>query len=192
MFSKKALSRFRIGLLTVGLLAAAVVHGQVAPSAYKEGESLRLGVEFSNMQAGFPYGSDLRLSGMGVFGTLNWKYHLALDGDARFLRFTSYHGETENNILGGPRYTFLNNAKWRPYAAFKMGVVKITYPYSLGYCGCFALAPSGGLDYRINSKWSLRGEYQYQFLPDSPSFTNEAQYVMKPNGFSTGVSYRIF
>jgi opacity protein-like surface antigen len=182
----------KVEILVAGLSVAAFAHGQVAPSAFKEAEALRLGIEYSNMKAGFPYGSDLRLSGLGVFATFQWKHNLGLEGEARFLRFNSYYGETEDAYLGGPHYAFLHSPRWRPYAAFKVGDVKITYPFQLGTCSCLALAPTGGLDYRVNKRWSLRGEYQYQFLPGSPNFTNEPQYGIKPNGFQTGISYRLF
>lgn len=171
---------------------ATLAYGQVAPSAFDRSQSIRLGLEYSNMEAGFPAGSSLRLSGIGAFGTFNWNHQIGVEGAARFQRFNSFYGETEDSYLAGPRYTFLHSDQWRPFAAFELGVVKMQYPFSLGSCGCFAMAPTGGLDYRLDRKWSLRGEYQYQILPGSPNFTNEPKFGIRPNGFQAGISYRVF
>ena len=57
-----------------GLFATAVAQGQVTQSAEGAGQSLRVGTEFSNLQAGFPINSNVRLSGVGVFGNFNWNY----------------------------------------------------------------------------------------------------------------------
>jgi opacity protein-like surface antigen len=54
------------------------------------------------------------------------------------------------------------------------------------------MAPGGGLEYRLNHKWSLRATYEYQFLPNSPNFTNEPKFGIKPNGALMGISYRLF
>jgi len=60
-------------VLAIAILSgAAAVHGQVVQSAEGHGQSLRLGVDFSNLQAGFPIASNLRLSGVGVF----WEFQL--------------------------------------------------------------------------------------------------------------------
>jgi len=182
----------KIGLAISAASFSVLAYGQVAPSSFQRSQSIRLGVEYSNMEAGFPAGSNLRLSGIGAFGTFNWNHQIGLEGAVRFLHFNSYYGETEDSFLAGPRYTFLHSDKWKPFGAFELGVVKMTYPFSLGSCGCFAIAPTGGLDYRLDRKWSLRAEYQYQILPGSPNFTNEAKFDIKPNGFQMGVSYRVF
>jgi opacity protein-like surface antigen len=54
------------------------------------------------------------------------------------------------------------------------------------------MSPGGGLDYQINHKWSLRGSYEYQLLSNSPSFTDEPKFGIKPNGVSVGISYRLW
>jgi hypothetical protein len=102
------------------------------------------------MSAGFPKGSDLRLSSLGMYGVLNWNHHIGVEGETRFLQFNSYHGETEKDLLIGPRYTFFNNPKLRPYAALELGGTRIKYPFSIGTQSFFAIAPAGGLEYRLD------------------------------------------
>lgn len=147
--------------------------------------------EYANLQAGFPVGSNVRLSGVGALANFNWNHRLGVEAHARFLSFNSWNGETEQDYLVGPRYTFMHSNKWRPFAEFQVGLVKIQYPFSIGNGISFAMAPGGGLEYRLNRKWSVRGTYEYQILTDSPSFTNEPQFGIKPNGAMVGVTYRL-
>jgi opacity protein-like surface antigen len=192
MFRVKAICGWCAGLAVAGLFVASAAHCQVVQSAEGKGQSLRLGVDFSNLRAGFPIDSSLRLSGVGVFGNLNWSHKYGVEGQIRFLNFNSWNGETEQDYLAGPRFTFLHSSKWRPFAAFEVGAIKIQYPFNVGTGTSFAMAPTGGLDYRVNRKWSVRGAYQYQFLPDSPDFTDEPKFGIRPNGVSVGISYRLF
>jgi opacity protein-like surface antigen len=115
-----------------------------------------------------------------------------VEAHGRFLNLNSWYGETEQDYLAGPRYTFLHSLKWHPFASFQVGLVRVQYPFSIGTGTSFAMVPGGGLDYRINQKWSLRGSYEYQFLPNSPNFTDEPKFGIKPNGVSVGVSYRLW
>lgn len=192
MFRKNSLGNVRAGLAIAGLFTAAVAQGQVTQSAEGAGQSFRVGAEYSNLQAGFPIDSNVRLSGVGVFGNFNWNYRYGVEAQARFLNINSWNSETEQDYLAGPRYTFLHSSKWRPFASFQVGLVRIQYPFSIGTGTSFAMAPGGGLDYQMNHKWSLRGSYEYQFLTNSPNFTDEPKFGVKPNGVSVGVSYRLW
>jgi opacity protein-like surface antigen len=80
----------------------------------------------------------------------------------------------------------------RPFAAFNVGLVKIQYPFSMGTGTSFAMAPGGGVEYRLSHKWSIRGNYEYQILLNSPDFTNEPKFGIKPNGGLVGISYRLW
>lgn len=192
MLGIKVDCRWWARLALAGLLAAATAHGQAAHSGEEGAASLWAGAEYINLQAGFPNGSDVRLSGIGAFGNYNINHHIGFEAHVRFLNFNSWNGETQQNYLAGPRYTFLRNNKWRPFAMFQAGIVRIQYPFSMGNGTSFAMAPSGGLEYRLNHKWSVRAVYEYQFLANSPDFTNEPKFGIKPNGGFAGVSYRIF
>jgi opacity protein-like surface antigen len=193
MTRKKFFCSCRIGFIMAGLLAAtAAAYGQSDASAFGTGNSLWIGGEYTNLQAGFPINSTIRVSGIGVIGNYNWNHQFGLEMHARFLSFGSWHGETEQDYLVGPRYTLLHSNKWRPYADFKVGLVKIQYPFSMGSGNSFTMAPGGGLERRLNLKLSARAAYEYQILSNSPNFTNEPKFGIKPNGFSAGITYRIF
>lgn len=53
------------------------------------------------------------------------------------------------------------------------------------------------MDYRLGRRFYARGEYEYQLWPgfigppDAPSTVNRPN-GLTPNGFSAGISYRIF
>ena len=192
MVRVKVFGGWLTGLAIAGLLSTGVAHGQSAPSATGTGQSLWVGAEYSNLEAGFPTDSTVRLSGVGAVVTYSRSHSLGVEGRARFLDFNSWHGETEQDYLAGPRYTFLHSNTWRPYALFEVGIVKIQYPFSIGNGTSFAMAPGGGVEYRLNRKWRLRAAYEYQILTNSPNFTDEPKFGIKPNGASAGISYRLF
>jgi opacity protein-like surface antigen len=192
MVSRKVFWRGKAALLSVALLAAATVSAQVTPSAEGTGSSLWVGGEYSNFAAGFPNGSSVRLSGIGAFANYNWDSRFGVEARTRFLNFNSWNGETQQDFLVGPRYTFLHREKLRPFAEFQVGFVKIQYPFSIGNGTSFVMAPGGGFEYRLNRQWAVRGAYEFQFLPNSPNFTNEPKFGIKPNGVSVGISYRLW
>ena len=154
--------------------------------------SLWVGAEYARYQAGFPKDSTIQLGGIGAFATYNLNRHYGVEMHARFLNMDSWNGETEQNYLIGPRYTFLRGEKLRPFAMFQVGMVKIQYPFQMGTGSSFAMAPGGGVEYRLGSKWSVRGAYELQMLTNSPDFTNEPKFGIRPTGFTGGISYRIF
>jgi opacity protein-like surface antigen len=173
------------------LFAAAPARGQSHVSAYQTGPSLWAGAEYADFQAGFPNGSSVRLEGVGGFANFNWSHAIGIEARVRFLDFNSWYGETQQDYLAGPRYTFLRNRKWRPFASFQVGMVKIQYPFGMGSGTSFAMAPGGGLEYRLSRRLAARASYEYQILPNSPDFSDEPNFGIRPNGFVAGFSYRI-
>jgi opacity protein-like surface antigen len=193
MLQVKKMSGWRVVWAMAAVLAVAVVaQGQSTYSASGVGPSLFVGAEYANLQAGFPINSDTRLSGVGGFVNYNWSHSIGMEARARFLNFGSWYGETQQDYLVGPRYTFLHSNTWHPYAIFNVGLVKIQYPFSMGNGTSFAMAPGGGLEYRMSHKIHLRAGYEYQMLTNSPDFTDEPKFGIRPSGFTAGVSYRIF
>ena len=85
-------------------LSAHSAQAQTAPSATRTGHALWVGGEYSNISTGFPYASGQRLWGAGAFADYHLTGHIGLEAEARFLRFNSFYGETEDNYLAGPRY----------------------------------------------------------------------------------------
>lgn len=165
---------------------------QVVSSGNGGAASLWVGGEYANFKAGFPNGSSVRLGGAGAFAVFDRDHHLGLEMHARILNMNSWYGETEQQYLIGPRYTFLRRDRLRPFAYFQVGLVRINYPFNMGTGNSFAMAPGGGLEYRLARKWSVRAAYELQTLANSPNFTNEPKFGIKPSGFTMGLSYRVF
>lgn len=194
MFFLKSLLGLPVVCLMAVLAASLVVHparAQAVESATRPGHSLWVGGEYSNIHAGFPYQSDQRLWGVGAFADYHLTVHLALEAEARFLRFNSFYGETEDNYLAGPRYTARSFGKLQPYSQCLAGIGKIQYPFQIGSGSYLALTPGAGVNYRIGGRWLLRGEYEYQFWLNSPNFSNEPSHQIAPNGFHVGLAYRL-
>jgi opacity protein-like surface antigen len=184
---------WRIVLATVFCtLLVGRAHTQTVPDGRGGAASLWAGAEYANYQAGFPKDSTVRLAGIGAFATYNLNRHYAVEMHARFLNLNSWNGETEQDYLIGPRYSFLRGEKLRPFALFQVGMVKMQYPFQMGSGTSFAMAPAGGVEYRLNRKWSVRGAYEFQMLANSPNFTNEPQFGIHPVGATVGIAYRIF
>jgi opacity protein-like surface antigen len=177
--------------LAAGLFGGSA-RAQVVPSATGPGRSLWVGAEYSNIHASFPSDSNQRLWGIGGFADYHLSPHIAVEAEARFLRFNSFYCETEDNYLAGPRYTARRFGKLQPYAQFLVGLGKIQYPFQIGSGSYLALAPAAGANYRISRRWTLRGEYEYQLWPGSPDVANEPAHEIKPNGFHVGLAYRLF
>ena len=152
---------------------------------------LWVGGEYSNIHASFPYQSSQRLWGVGAFADYHWSEKIEIEAEARFLRFNSFYSESEDNYLAGPRYLVKKFGKFQPYGQCLVGLAEMQYPFSIGSMQYLALAPGGGMNYRISTKWTLRGEYEYQFWPGSPNFVNEPAHEITPNGFHVGLAYRI-
>ena len=183
-----------IAILTTLSVALLLVPAgaQVVPSAYGPGHSLWAGGEYSNVSASFPYQSSQRLEGAGVFADYHLNRLAGIEGEARFLNFGGFEGSTESSYLGGPRFSILAHGRILPFGKVLIGVGRIHYPFQIGSESYFALAPGGGIDYRVSRRWMLRGEYEYQLWLNSPGYANEPDHRLTPNGFHIGVSYRLF
>lgn len=184
---------FHAALILLGLLFVVLPgRAQVAPSAYRTVQSVWVGAEYSNVNASFPYQSNSRLAGIGVFADLNWNAHIGIEGDARFMRFGGFYGETESSYLAGPRYLFPRWRRLQPYAKALIGDAKIHYPFAIGDASYFAVAPGAGVNFRLSHRWLIRGEYEYQYWLNSPGYRNEPDHPLTPNGFHLGIAYRPF
>jgi opacity protein-like surface antigen len=172
-------------------LLAGPARAQVAPSATSR-HALWVGGEYSNIHASFPYQSSQRLWGIGGFADYRLTDHIGVVAEARFLRFNSFYGESEDNYLGGAHYMIKNFGKLQPYAIGLAGIGKIQYPFEIGGGRYLAIVPGAGASYSIAHKWSLRGEYEYQLWLNSPNIPGEPAHQLTPNGFNIGVAYRLF
>ncbi|MGA2206309.1 MAG: outer membrane beta-barrel protein [Terracidiphilus sp.] len=164
---------------------------QVVPSGFESRHAVWVGGECSTFSASFPYQSGQRIYGCGAFADLRWAPHLDVEGDARWLPAGGFAGSTESSYLAGPRYMFNRLGKFQPYGKFLLGEGSIHYPYQIGNRTYFALAPGGGLNYRVARRLTVRAEYEYQIWLNSPGFANEPNHHLAPNGFNLGVAYQV-
>ncbi|HUA97162.1 MAG TPA: outer membrane beta-barrel protein [Terracidiphilus sp.] len=185
------LKRIFCTLIVAVVFIAAPLPAQVVPSAFGPARSLWAGAEYSNLHAGFPYQSDQRLWGIGVFSDYHLNTRIDVEAEARFLRFNSFYGESEDNYLAGPRYLAGTFRRFQPYAQFLVGLAEMRYPFKIGSRQYFALAPGGGVNYRVGRRWTARAEYEYQLWPGSPDYSNEPAHEITPNGFHIGLAYRL-
>ncbi len=179
--------------LTVLLIPVSAL-AQVASATRGGGLSLSAGAEYSNFQ---PDWGPNRMGGITVFGDLDriFLHKLGIEGEARWLHFNEWHDESEAHYLVGPRYRLLRYHGLSFYGKFLLGGGFITYPDNFGSGSYFAYVPGGTGEYRLTRRWSARVDYEYQFWPSAPglAFTfPRPSHGLTPNGFSGGVSYRIF
>lgn len=174
------------------LFLAAGAVAQVVPAGYQDQPRLSFGVEYSNFSASFPYQSGQRIGGLGGFADLTLKSRLGVEGEVRFLHFGGFEGSTESNYLAGPRYLFRSFGNFRPYIKGLVGSASIHYPFQIGDASYLAVAPAGGVSYRLSGSFALRAEYEYQFWLNSPGYANEPHHELMPNGVQIGIAYSIF
>ena len=72
------------------------------------------------------------------------------------------------------------------------GKQKFADQYGTASGSYFAFAPGGTLDYRLNYRWDVRADYEYQFWPSAPGLPGFDDNGMNPHGFSLGIGYRLF
>ena len=177
-------------LSAIVLLAHA--RAQVVPAAYEGRHVLWAGGEYSNFSASFPYQSGQRLEGAGAFADFRLNHYVNIEGVARFLQFGGFEGSTENNYLAGPVVSPFLKGRLRLNGKLLVGDARIHYPFAIGDASYFALAPGAGANYRMNRRWLLRIDYEYQIWLNSPGYANEPNHGLSPNGFDVGVAYRVF
>jgi Outer membrane protein beta-barrel domain len=174
------------------LLGSGAAFAQVAPSVRGGNSTLWVGGQFSSFDS--DYDTISRLLGAGVVVNYNLTQRFGIIGEARWLHWNGAESQTQSDYLIGG-----NVALWRPgrftvNAKFLAGGVWIKYPVVAtgGSTGSyFAFAPGAYVDYRLSRHFSIRGDYEYQFLPSAPGFLGQPSHGLNPNGFSVGVNYRI-
>jgi hypothetical protein len=90
--------------------------------------------------------------------------------------------------LIGPRYSlFTVDRKFYPYVKGLVGIGQFNFPYNYAKGTYLAVAPGGGLDYRLSHRVRLRlVDFEYQLWPKF-TYGNMSSY-----GISTGLRVRIF
>ncbi|MFY9745913.1 MAG: hypothetical protein WA891_00360 [Acidobacteriaceae bacterium] len=195
---------------TVGLLSMAffsvLVSAQSPRSAVGDEAHLWAGGEFSVVKDDWycsSFDCDSLLLGPAVFFDLNLPRRIGVEGEARW---TDWHGATdekESNLLGGGRYRLFRTPRFDGWGKVLLGGGWLTspgYPAPGSLKGSyFAFAPGVTIDYALKSRWSLRGDFEYEIWPGFrgiPGYSPTGQYLphdsaLSPSSISVGVSYNI-
>lgn len=168
-----------LGLCAFSMRAEA----QAAPALSGPGLFLSVGATASAYQA--DYGKRV-LGGYTGVVDLHFRSRYSLEGEARFLKYHTDEGVTEQNFLVGPRVDIVHRGSLRPYAKVLVGAGRIHFPFNYATGGYLAVAPGAGLDIRLNSVITWRAvDAEYQFWPQ---FTYGQ---LHPYGISSGIMIRL-
>lgn len=107
-----------------------------------------------------------------------------IEAEGRWLEFHQTNNIHAETYLAGPRYHF-NIGRFQPYVKGLAGLGKFNFTYNLAQGNYFVVATGGGLDYRLNRRWSVRADAEYQYWPQ---FTFGP---MSSGGVSFGLRYLI-
>ncbi len=179
-----------LGMLT-NLGSPNIGRAETHQAANWYGRAFWAGGDYQNYFASFPYQSGQRVIGAGAFLDYHLPARIGLEGEAGFLRWDSYHGESEASYLAGPRYTAGQWGRFQFYGQCLAGYGHMHYPYKIGDKLFFALAPGGGINYRFAQRWTIRGGYEYQLWFGSPGYANEPDHQLNPNGLRVGLAFRL-
>jgi predicted porin len=183
---------FKKTLILSFLLASGAAYAQVAPSVTGGNSTMWAGGQFSSFDS--DYATATRIVGIGVVFDYNLNRRIGAEGEARWLHWNGQESEAQSDYLIGAKYSFFRFHRFTFNAKFLVGGVWIKYPVKAtsGSTGSyFAYVPGASVDYRLSRHFSVRGDYEYQFLPSAPGFADQPNNGLTPNGFSVGVNYRI-
>jgi hypothetical protein len=89
---------------------------------------------------------------------------MGIEAEGRWLDLHQTHNIHAETYLAGPRYHF-DVGRFQPYVKGLAGIGKFNFPYNYAKGRYFVIAGGGGLDYRINPRLSVRGDFEYQYWP---------------------------
>jgi hypothetical protein len=179
------------------LLTSPALFGQSAPAAEGPGGSIWVGAEASSFnpdwgcKGGDPFScASKQLIGVAGFTDVNRLLGpLGLEGEVRFSNWRGPgHNVSEANYLAGPRYQLL--AKRRVSVNLKVLAGMSTFHAFNSWGAWTSFAPGGTVGYRLTRRLMVRGDYEYQIWPDFVGANGPNG--LTPNGFSAGLSYRLF
>jgi hypothetical protein len=183
-------------------IALVSAHGQVVPSATERVFTVRVGGLASAFQpdyAGDPQAGaqtgPQRLYGVGAYVDAHISRWIQPELEMRWGRFNEYNpsptisgsqGIDENTYSLGDRIPIMTFHKFTPYGKVLVGLGTGSWLLQPG----LVLTYGGGVDYRLNRKFTIRcADFEYQEWPVSNSTTS---FTIWPYGLSAGMSYRIF
>jgi len=125
---------------------------------------------------GFVYGeSDYgrTMDGYGVYGTLDFRYHLGVELEYHKANGTDLIYEKTYEV--GPRYVW-HYGRLNPYVKVMYGRGVFNFPpyypggESSANLAYNILAGGGGVDYRLRRYLNVRGDFEYQDWASNPGF----------------------
>lgn len=89
---------------------------------------------------------------------------MGIEAEGRWLDLHETHNVHAETFLAGPRYHF-DMGRFQPYAKGLAGMGRFNFPYNYATGKYFVIGAGGGLDYFINPRLSVRGDFEYQYWP---------------------------
>jgi hypothetical protein len=171
-------------LLVLAMTLCAAAYAQDLPAAKGPGSYLALGGTVSSFQS--DYGKTT-IAGASGYLDANVYNRFGIEAEARTLRFHSGDGMRQTTYLAGPRLS-RDFRSLRVYTKVMAGRGTFEFPYGYARGSYFVTAAGAGVDWRVKrSPLIVRiVDFEYQRWPQ---FTFGD---LKPYGFSTGLSLRIF
>jgi hypothetical protein len=170
-------------LLVVFMCGQRSASGQVAESGEKQHPSLWAGGGASLYYV--QYGEQ-KLVGATGFVDADSANGIGVEGEGRWLEFHQFAQVHAETYLVGPRYHIDIN-RFQPYIKGMVGAGDFNFPYNYARGTYLIVAGGGGVDYRLNHRWSVRlADVEYQSWPQFTFGT------MTSVGLTSGVRFRIF
>jgi len=188
------INRFLVAIL---LLMSPALFAQSAPSAEGPGGSIWAGAEMSSFNPDWgckqssPFNCfSKQLIGVAGFTDINRLIGpVGVEGEVRWLGVRGPgHNVTEANYLVGPRYQVL--ARPRLSVNVKALAGLSTIHVNRGWGAWTSFAPGATVGYRLTRRLMVRGDYEFQIWPNYVGA--RGRNGLTPNGFSVGLSYRLF
>jgi hypothetical protein len=181
--------------------------GQVVPSATERVLTIRVGGLASAFQPDYAGNSiaqtgPQRLYGVGAYVDVHVSRWIQPELEMRWGRFNEYNpsptisgsqGIDENTYSLGDRIPIKTFRKFTPYGKVLVGLGSASWLQS----SAFVLTYGGGVDYRLNRKFTIRcADFEFQQWPVTGPSPGPGQaatsFTVRPYGLSAGMSYRIF
>jgi opacity protein-like surface antigen len=192
------IKRSILALLCFAFSSVALVsaHGQVVPSATERVFTVRAGAFASAFQPDYtnegaaitgPY----RVYGVGGYVDAHFSRWIQPELEVRFLRFNEYNNVDENTYSLGERVPIKTFHKFTPYGKVLAGLGDASWLSGTA----FVLTYGGGVDYRLNRKFTIRcADFEFQQWPVTSVNPQgvSTSFTIRPYGLNAGLSYRIF
>ena len=200
------MKRSILALLCFAFSSVALVsaHGQEVPSATERVLTVRVGGLASAFQpdyAGDPQvGAQTgpqRLYGVGAYVDARFTRWIQPEVEMRWGRFNEYQSGLQNQPIDentysiGDRVPIITFHKFTPYGKVLVGLGNASWLNGTA----FVLTYGGGVDYRLNRKFTIRcADFEYQQWPVTSvdPLGGTTSFTIRPYGLNAGLSYRVF